>query len=379
MFDHRPRVQRACGHITPKSDSRPQTWHRGGYGGRSRKRQSRSRARRTTTMDEDDGNGWHSGDYNGDGGGGSGGVGAAAWGGGLEGTTVAALEAGAVLPPSRTRTSCDHCGTVESPQWRKGPPNKPVLCNACGARFLRHRKLTGGSSGDEAAATAAAPGAPQGALGGADILMLLAAGAAKGGKGGKGGGKGDLGMEEEEAGRWEEEDHGRADVTLTLPHRKRAKFAAAEHERRVRGGGGGGESTTGKGGAGSGEEATTSSARGRNSRSSCRGGDELGDGGKGKGKGMGRKGKADTAVNALLAATKCAEAARRRMLPSRGGGKQKMHRPWSLPEVQALVDGVARFGRGQWADIKALQEGGVSRPCFSSLLYWVTDALKAEP
>ena len=66
-------------------------------------------------------------------------------------------------------------------------------------------------------------------------------------------------------------------------------------------------------------------------------------------------------MNALLAATKCAEAARRRMLPSRGGGKQKMHRPWSLPEVQALVDGVARFGRGQWADIKALEEGGVSR------------------
>ena len=79
------------------------------------------------------------------------------------------------------------------------------------------------------------------------------------------------------------------------------------------------------------------------------------------GKGKGRKGKAENAVNALLAATKCAEAARRRMLPSRGGGKQKMHRPWSLPEVQALVDGVARFGRGQWADIKALEEGGVSR------------------
>lgn len=32
---------------------------------------------------------------------------------------------------------CAHCGTRESPQWRRGPPCKPVLCNACGTRWLR--------------------------------------------------------------------------------------------------------------------------------------------------------------------------------------------------------------------------------------------------
>ena len=64
----------------------------------------------------------------------------------------------------------------------------------------------------------------------------------------------------------------------------------------------------------------------------------------------------DTAMyNAASAA-----AAKRRLLPSRGGGRQKVHRPWTLPEVEALVEGVSHYGRGQWADIKSLQAGGVS-------------------
>ena len=29
----------------------------------------------------------------------------------------------------------------ESPQWRKGPPECPVLCNACGTRWIRNRSL----------------------------------------------------------------------------------------------------------------------------------------------------------------------------------------------------------------------------------------------
>ncbi|GMH35674.1 hypothetical protein BSKO_03542 [Bryopsis sp. KO-2023] len=33
--------------------------------------------------------------------------------------------------------SCDYCGTSATAQWRSGPPNFPVLCNACG---VRHRK-----------------------------------------------------------------------------------------------------------------------------------------------------------------------------------------------------------------------------------------------
>ncbi|MEW5317496.1 MAG: hypothetical protein WDW38_008785 [Sanguina aurantia] len=36
---------------------------------------------------------------------------------------------------------CDHCGTSESPQWRRGPSNKPTLCNACGTRFRRTNQL----------------------------------------------------------------------------------------------------------------------------------------------------------------------------------------------------------------------------------------------
>jgi hypothetical protein len=37
---------------------------------------------------------------------------------------------------------CQHCGTSASPQWRRGPPAKPVLCNACGTRFRRTNQLS---------------------------------------------------------------------------------------------------------------------------------------------------------------------------------------------------------------------------------------------
>lgn len=36
---------------------------------------------------------------------------------------------------------CDHCGALESPQWRRGPPAKPMLCNACGTRYRRTNQL----------------------------------------------------------------------------------------------------------------------------------------------------------------------------------------------------------------------------------------------
>ena len=42
------------------------------------------------------------------------------------------------------------------------------------------------------------------------------------------------------------------------------------------------------------------------------------------------------------------------------GAKPKAHRPWTLDEVKALVRGVSHYGRGQWADIKALRADGVS-------------------
>ena len=38
---------------------------------------------------------------------------------------------------------CGHCGSTESPVWRKGPDTKPVLCNACGARWITKRTLDG--------------------------------------------------------------------------------------------------------------------------------------------------------------------------------------------------------------------------------------------
>lgn len=36
---------------------------------------------------------------------------------------------------------CDHCKATESPQWRRGPVGKPVLCNACGTRYRRTGQL----------------------------------------------------------------------------------------------------------------------------------------------------------------------------------------------------------------------------------------------
>lgn len=36
---------------------------------------------------------------------------------------------------------CSHCGTTHSPQWRRPPPKKALLCNACGIYYSRHRSL----------------------------------------------------------------------------------------------------------------------------------------------------------------------------------------------------------------------------------------------
>jgi len=36
---------------------------------------------------------------------------------------------------------CNHCGVTESPQWRRGPEDKPCLCNACGTRYRRTNSL----------------------------------------------------------------------------------------------------------------------------------------------------------------------------------------------------------------------------------------------
>ncbi|KAJ8754293.1 hypothetical protein K2173_002744 [Erythroxylum novogranatense] len=37
---------------------------------------------------------------------------------------------------------CYHCGVTNTPLWRNGPPEKPVLCNACGSRWRTKGTLT---------------------------------------------------------------------------------------------------------------------------------------------------------------------------------------------------------------------------------------------
>ncbi len=42
-------------------------------------------------------------------------------------------------PSARSKGStCFHCGTTETPLWRKGPSGPNTLCNACGTRWRRH-------------------------------------------------------------------------------------------------------------------------------------------------------------------------------------------------------------------------------------------------
>ena len=47
-------------------------------------------------------------------------------------------ERGMVTGPC-TNPDCEH--PYDSPQWRKGPPTNPILCNACGTRWLRNGTL----------------------------------------------------------------------------------------------------------------------------------------------------------------------------------------------------------------------------------------------
>lgn len=72
------------------------------------------------------------------------------------------------MPSSGAGGPCCHCGRTNSCCWRRGPSNKPILCNACGSRYLVKRNLDNyvplatrqdraaankdGSSGKEAAA-----------------------------------------------------------------------------------------------------------------------------------------------------------------------------------------------------------------------------------
>lgn len=45
------------------------------------------------------------------------------------------------MPSSGAGGPCCHCGRTHSCCWRRGPANKPILCNACGSRYLVKRNL----------------------------------------------------------------------------------------------------------------------------------------------------------------------------------------------------------------------------------------------
>ncbi|KAJ1970804.1 hypothetical protein H4R35_005645, partial [Dimargaris xerosporica] len=57
---------------------------------------------------------------------------------------------------------CTDCGTVESPEWRKGPQGPKTLCNACGLRWAKKNKK---QDIDAAAAAAAAAAGMASSLG----------------------------------------------------------------------------------------------------------------------------------------------------------------------------------------------------------------------
>ncbi|TKA33226.1 hypothetical protein B0A50_00779 [Salinomyces thailandicus] len=42
---------------------------------------------------------------------------------------------------------CADCGTLDSPEWRKGPKGPKTLCNACGLRWAKKEKKMGGKDG----------------------------------------------------------------------------------------------------------------------------------------------------------------------------------------------------------------------------------------
>ncbi|CAB4411926.1 unnamed protein product [Rhizophagus irregularis] len=52
---------------------------------------------------------------------------------------------------------CTDCGTVESPEWRKGPQGPKTLCNACGLRWAKKAKRQASSGGNGGSSTQPPP------------------------------------------------------------------------------------------------------------------------------------------------------------------------------------------------------------------------------
>ncbi|KAL6904567.1 blue light regulator 2 [Trichoderma evansii] len=54
---------------------------------------------------------------------------------------------------------CTDCGTLDSPEWRKGPNGPKTLCNACGLRWAKKEKKRNNSIGTPLAKPSATPAA----------------------------------------------------------------------------------------------------------------------------------------------------------------------------------------------------------------------------
>ena len=49
---------------------------------------------------------------------------------------------------------CTDCGTLDSPEWRKGPNGPKTLCNACGLHYAKlTRKQTGANKAGSASSS----------------------------------------------------------------------------------------------------------------------------------------------------------------------------------------------------------------------------------
>jgi DNA-directed RNA polymerase subunit RPC12/RpoP len=56
---------------------------------------------------------------------------------------------------------CADCGTLDSPEWRKGPKGPKTLCNACGLRWAKkEKKRAVGDSGTNSNAGMTPGGVP---------------------------------------------------------------------------------------------------------------------------------------------------------------------------------------------------------------------------
>ena len=328
---------------------------------------------------------------------------------------------GGSVPP------CDNCGAAESPQWRKGPPHAPRLCNACGARYLRTRSLEpagGGGAGGvarrtsvsmrrvsetlvTAAAVAAhaaaalkaegdvapaaraveasplvqrgAQGVPFSPGGAANVLlMLLSAGST----GEEGDAAQAAAMPSQAAAAPVDGETAAGEQQGTAPPRRRSSQNVTASMQRAQPGGVDGvappvASTKGAkrkleglhqglskktGDTPDGVPVAVGDADGGantpmpTSAAASRGGGKRRRAAQGFVRSVSASASDDEPHTAAAAAAGPADAAAGQAGGAPGGAlipRMKTHRPWTLAEVRALVDGVSFHGRGQWADIKA--------------------------